>query len=145
MDSVEEQLGLACEQSRAEEVSALLRDHPDLEINYQDETGHTALHRALNATVAKLLLAHPTINVNIQNPSGQTAFFMRCHYGGEVIRLLKDPRVDITLPDNNGCAPLWCASCPGRFWVVEWLIASGGTWGTLPRKGGIVTAVLHCP
>ena len=43
--------------------------------------------------------------------------------------LLKDPRVDVTLDDNDRCTPLWCASCKGHHDVIEWLIASGRDLG----------------
>jgi len=53
--------------------------------------------------------------------------------------LLKDPRVDVTLGDNDGCTPLWHASYYGRNKVIEWLIASDrdlgieqkGKWGNI--------------
>ena len=38
--------------------------------------------------------------------------------------LLKDPRVDVTLDDNDGCTPLWWAVRNGGLEVIEWLIAS---------------------
>ena len=54
-----------------------------------------------------------------------------------VIRLqLKDPRVDITLDDNDGCTPLWLASSKGRYEVFEWLVASGRDLGDIENKKG---------
>jgi len=49
--------------------------------------------------------------------------------------LSKDPRVDATLPDEEGCTPLWWASCNGHHEVIEWLIASGKDLGDMNRKG----------
>ena len=49
--------------------------------------------------------------------------------------LLKDPRVDITLADNDGCTPLWHATCNGYLEVAEWLVASGRDLGDLNQKG----------
>jgi len=50
--------------------------------------------------------------------------------------LLKDPRVDITLGDNNGCTPLWWASFMGHHEVIECLIASGRDLGDIKNKKG---------
>ena len=50
--------------------------------------------------------------------------------------LLKDPRVDVTLEDNNGCTPLWWASSYGCLEVIAWLIASGRDLGDVQNKKG---------
>ena len=47
-----------------------------------------------------------------------------------VVRLLlKDPRVDVTLPYDQGCTPLCLASYRRKQAVVEWLVASGRDLG----------------
>ena len=51
--------------------------------------------------------------------------------------MLKDPRVDITLDDKDGCTPLWWASCYDMNEVIEWLIASGRDLGDVKRKKGL--------
>jgi len=54
-----------------------------------------------------------------------------------VVRLLlKDPRVDTTLDDKDGCTPLWFASSNGKHEVIEWLIASGRNLGDVKNKKG---------
>ena len=54
-----------------------------------------------------------------------------------VVRLLlKDPRVDATLEDDNGRTPLWWASSNGNCEVIEWLIASGRDLGDVRNKKG---------
>ena len=55
---------------------------------------------------------------------------------GVIRLLLKDPRVDITLGDNNGCTPLWWASFMGHHEVIECLIASGRDLGDIKNKKG---------
>jgi len=50
--------------------------------------------------------------------------------------LLKDPRVDIILEDDNGRTPLWWASSNGNREVIEWLIASGRDLGDVRNKKG---------
>ena len=49
--------------------------------------------------------------------------------------LLKDPRVDGSLADENRCTPLWWASFWGQLEVVELLIASGKNLGDVNQKG----------
>jgi len=54
-----------------------------------------------------------------------------------VVRLLlKDPRVDVTLENHNGCTPLWWASREGNHQVVELLIASRRDLGDRMNKKG---------
>ena len=52
--------------------------------------------------------------------------------------LLKDPRVDVALADEDRCTPLWCASYCGHFEVVKWLIASGRDLGDVNMVGEYV-------
>jgi len=54
-----------------------------------------------------------------------------------VVRLLlKDPRVDVTLDDDDGRTPLWNASCRGHIKVIECLIASGRDLADVKNKRG---------
>ena len=64
---MEESLIEAAEQGDVEAVSTLLRDHPEINVNW------TALHvssRFGHSEVVKLLLAHPDIDANICESSG---------------------------------------------------------------------------
>jgi len=139
MASVEQYLNHAAREGRAEDVEALLRDNPDIDINSGDADGLTALHCASwkgHFEVVKYFLAHPAISVNAQSNLGVTPFLLLCAKGhvGVVRLLLKDPRVDVTLADNNGCTPLWRTSRRGESEVIEWLIASGRDLGNLNQK-----------
>ena len=121
-------------------VSSLLRDHPEINVNWTDEhwtSLHTASFRG-HLEVVKLLLAHPNVNVNLKNCDGQTPLSFGCEYGQvSVVRLLlKDPRVEVALDDIRGCTPLWWASCEGKYEVIEWLIASGRDLGDVRNKKG---------
>jgi len=125
---------------RADDVQALLRDHPDLNVNERDEDDLSALHWASyygHAGVVKLLLAHPAIDVNLQNRYGFTPFSLGCSEGqvSVVQLLLKDPRVDVTLAENDDRTPLWRATYFGHQEVVEWLIACGRDLGDLNKRG----------
>jgi hypothetical protein len=140
MASLGEQLCTAYKFGLHEKAETLLRDHPDLDVNWKDETGWTALHYTCDsghAEVVKLLLAHPSIDVNAQTVAGSTPFLLSCSNSQESVMklLLNDFRVDIILPDNNKrCTSLWLATCWGHLKVIELLIASGRDLGDLNQK-----------
>ena len=52
-----------------------------------------------------------------------------------VVELLKDPSVDVTLADEDGCTPLWHAAWCGNHEVIERLITSGRDLGDLNEMG----------
>ena len=140
-DLVQEKLSDAALHGRVSEVSSLLNDHPEINVNWIDEIQYTALHIASlegHDEVVKLLLAHPDINVNVKDDVAQTPLSKGCEEGKvSVVRmLLKDPRVDVTLDDRLNRTPLWWASDGGRDDVIEWLIASGRDLGDFQNKKG---------
>jgi len=142
-DLVGKKLYDAAEYGRVSEVWSLLRDHPEINVNWTnpDHNQWTALHTASlhdHVEVVKLLLAHPDINVNMMNVSGRTPLSKGCQCGkvSVVQVLLKDPRVDAKLDDNHGRTPLWWASLFGKHKVIEWLIASGRDLGDVKNKKG---------
>jgi len=59
---VEKQFHDATFSDRVSEVSSLLRDHPEINVNWANEEQWTAHH----VEVVKLLLAHPDIDVNVK-------------------------------------------------------------------------------
>ena len=66
------------------EVSSLLRDHPEINVNWTNYEQWTPLHRASingHVEVVKLLLAHLNIDVNSKNSYGQTPLSLGCEYG----------------------------------------------------------------
>ena len=126
----EKQLINASKFNRLEEIESLLRDHPNIRVNWSNPEQQTALHVASSEghfAVVKTFLAHPAVNINMQTRNGATPLLCACVNGNVAVvsSLLKDPGVDITLSDRNGCTPLWWASCHGHFEVNEWFIASG--------------------
>jgi len=140
MTSAEKRLYDAAQYDRLEEVEALLRDNPSLDINWKYYKGWTALHAASwqgHVEVFKILLAHPAIQFQVQTKRGFSPFVLGCKNGQlPVVRLLlNDPRVDITLTDHEGHTPLWRALLHGLHGVIEWLIASGRDLRDLGRKG----------
>ena len=142
-DTVGEKLFDATKDGCVSEVSTLLRDHPEIDVNWTNPEFFqwTPLHIASSydhVELVKLLLAHPDINFNVKNKFGKTPFSLCCWQGkvSVVKLLLKDPRVDVTMDDNSGCTPLWWATWDGRHEVVEWLIASGRDLGDVKNKKG---------
>ena len=66
---------------RVAEVSSLLRDHPEIKVNWKQGGGWTPLHAASyngHVEVVKLLLAHPGINVNVKNKDGEIPLSFGC-------------------------------------------------------------------
>ena len=142
-DSVEKQLYDAADRNWVFKVSSLLRDYPEINVNWTnpDFFQYAALHVASlfgHVEVIKLLLAHPKINVNSKNIDGQTPLSFGCQVGyvSVVEELLKDPHVDVTHDDNMGRTPLWYASREGEHEVIEQLIASGRDLGDVKNKKG---------
>jgi len=132
-DPVEQKLYEATLISATSEVSSLLRDYPEINVNWTNDIQWTALHAASfkgHDEAVKLLLAHPDIKVNLKNDDGQTPLSLACEGSMDVFRLLwKDPHIDVTLEDRDGRTPLWYASCNGKHEMIECLIASGRSWG----------------
>jgi len=77
--------------------------------------------------VIPLLLAHPDIDVNARNVVGSTPFISACQLGSLscVREMLKDFRVKVNEPRNNGTTSLWWAASFGHLNVMKWWIASG--------------------
>ena len=118
-DPVERLLWDAAKNGRASEVSSLLRDHREIDVNWTTNPQSTPLHKASfngHVEVVKLLLANPNIEVNLKCGNGQTPFSLGVSF---VEVLLKDSRVDVTLHDNKGRTPLWSASYYGQHEVIE--------------------------
>ena len=138
---VKQKLLDAARHGRVSEVSSLLRDHPEINVNWTKEIQDSHLHKACwngHVEVVKLLLAYPNIDVKVNNRSGYTPLSYGCQSGRvSVVRLLlKDPRVNVTLDDGNGRTPLWCASREGKHAVIEWFIASGRELGDIKNNKG---------
>ena len=138
----QQRLYVAARDGRVSEVSSLLSDQPEINVNWTNEDHWTPLIVASlrgHVEVVKLLLAHPDININLRSNSGSTPILLGCWNGkvSVVEVLLKDPRVDVKLDDDDGCTPLWHASCKGKHEVIEWLIASDRELGDVKNKKAI--------
>jgi len=138
-DPVEKLLFDAAWGGSVDGVSSLLKDHPEINVNWTNDHQLTPLHAACwkdRVAVVKLLLTLPNINVNVKDMSGRTPFSLSCFMGSvsAVLVLLKDSRVNVALENHNGCTPLWFASYYGQHEIVEWLIASGRDLGDIRSK-----------
>ena len=116
----------------AKGLAELMRQDPGFDVNMGlDGDGWTLLHFACNSdsrsAVIPLLLAHPDIDVNLKTKYGSTPFYLACQNGSPscVLEMLKDSRVKVNEPDNDGETPLWRAAYYGRFDLIKWWIASG--------------------
>ena len=103
----------AVESGDAKELAELMRQDPGFKVN-MDHTGqgHTLLHYACDgdskSAVIPLLLAHPDIDVNVKSKGGYTPFSYACYFGRPscVREMLKDSRVKVNEPNNDGETPL---------------------------------------
>jgi len=91
---------------RKELVKYILADH-NINVNYRDHHGHTALRNSYYTTnihILKLLLGHKDINVNIQDQNGRTGLNEACWCGciESVKELLVDARINPLIRDNFG-------------------------------------------
>jgi len=116
----------------AKKVAELIRQDPGFKVNMGLENDARTLllyacigsHRS---TVIPLLLAHPDIDVNVKDTYECTPFYYASADGNTpcVREMLKDSRVKVNEPDNDGFTPLWLAASLGRLDVIRWWIASG--------------------
>jgi hypothetical protein len=127
---MEQKLKDAAYYGREEEARKILKENKEINVNWGDESGYTALHGACNEAqdkVVTMLLAHPDIDVNQKSTYGSTPFLFACASGNTtcVQLMLKDARVKVNEPDNYGHPPLWFAAESGYLKLIQWWIASG--------------------
>jgi len=119
----------AVKNGNVKELAELMRQDPGFDVNEQNENGWTLLHLVYcyhsRSTVIPILLAHPDIDVNVKNYSGGTPYYLACYWGCTscVREMLKDSRVKVNEPDDDGATPLWRAAWNGRLDVIRWWIA----------------------
>jgi len=133
--SVEEELHDAIRENHVARAKEILRQSPQLDINWEnpfdyDGLGRAALHSTCQFArhdLLVLLLAHPDINVGKRDGAGSTAFMAACHAGNPAIvrRMLVDARVQVNEPDDSGRTPLHVAAHWGHVDAIKWIIVSG--------------------
>jgi len=132
----------------AKKVAELIRQDPGFKVNMdQDGNGYTLLHYACRdssrSAVIPLLLAHPDIDVNVKDKGGYPPFYYACYgYTSCVRQMLKDSRVKVNEPLNNGWTPLKYAAVNGYLDAIKWWIASGREMD-LGKPGDIKTDAIR--
>jgi len=132
----------AVKEGDVKKVAELMRQDPGFDVNVdQDGDGCTLLHFACydskRSAVIPLLLAHPDIDVNVKDMDEWTPFYWAC-YGGYtscVREMLKDSRVKLNEPRNDGCTPLRDAAANGHVGVIKWWIVSGREMDSRETRG----------
>jgi len=115
----------------AEELAELMGQDPGFDVNMdQNGEGDSLLHYACldssSSPVIPLLLAHPDIDVNVKDSYGWIPFFYACCGRPGVREMLKDSRVKVNEPNDDGHTPLWVAARRCHIDVIKWWISSGG-------------------
>ena len=122
----------AVESGDAKKVAELIKQDPGFNVNMvMNRIWFTLLHVACfddsRSAVIPLLLAHPDIDANSSDRFGRTPFNLACEYGHTpcIREMLKDSRVKVNEPNDDGRTPLFWATWGGHFDVIRWWIASG--------------------
>ena len=107
----------AVEKGDVKELAELMRQDPGFDVNLdQDGNESTFLHHPCldseRSAVIPLLLAHPDIDVNLKDRYECTPFLCACADGCPscVREMLKDSRVKVNEPGDDGCTTLWQAA-----------------------------------
>lgn len=119
----------AAEEYDWKEVTKILTEHPEVDVNHM-VSGWTTLHYACfknQDQVLSLLLAHPGINVNSLGLFNDSPFLVACQARSEAcIRLLlKDPRVEVNVASSGGQTPLLLLAQRRCTSMVKCWVASG--------------------
>jgi ankyrin repeat protein len=110
-------------------VEQLLYHIPDVNINYADWRGRTALHRAAernDANTAGLLLTQGAM-LEQRCKEGLTAWAeaIRCSGHGEVLHVLTNFRANVNATGNDGVSPLYIAAAGGHYEMVKRMLEFG--------------------
>ena len=92
----------AVQEGNTDMVYTLLKRH-DIDINYRNDNGNTALIEAAikgDTELVKMLMEHPDIDINSRNLEGDTALIEAVWNNKEVIvsMLLEHPDIDTDFP-----------------------------------------------
>ena len=107
-----EKMDLAAQSGDVEDLRENLRQNPTHDVNHRYRGGWTLLHVACyndSDSVLPLLLEHPDIDVNQKDDWEQTPFILSFERGHVacIRRMLKDSRVKVNEPNDEGHTPLW--------------------------------------
>ena len=136
IDEVEDFVNFSFEESLLHAISNIDQDEEyekivllllqfDLNINYQNSSGFTALMLTSfrHLQVVDLLLSKSP-DINIQSSKGMTALMMASHYGSsQVVELLLTKGPDVNVRDSKGWTALMFACQDGYYDVVELILS----------------------
>ena len=109
-------LTAVCHGNAMKVAMMLMGNNPGFDVNMeQDEYRLSLMHHACvggnRTAVIPFLLAHPGIEVNLKNEYGFPPFFYACSGRPSCVReMLKDSRVKVNEPGDDGCTTLWQAA-----------------------------------
>ena len=121
----------------------ILLAHPQLDINYKDSGGDTALMMAVKYKPALIdrIFSNPHLNINAQDNSGTTALMKLVSWAKDISETLKllnlflmNPNLQINLADNEGRTALDHAQGRRSKQITNALIAKGATAGSPERR-----------
>jgi uncharacterized protein len=120
-----------------EKVKALLKDHPDLVFN-KDNDGRSPLHWAANSghkDVVELLLTNKA-EVNAKDNNGGTPLLYATAGGRwNVAQLLLANKAEVNAKDNDGRSPLHWAASMGHKDMAELLLTNKAEVNATNNKG----------
>ena len=118
----------------------------EVNVNFQDFLGHSALHEAVCAeklSVVNTLCQHPDVNINIQNWRGESPLHYACKKGltSVVIHFLKQTDISVNLQDQAGRTPVLSALYWGQSHILDLFLAQKAHHQSLflPDNGGLRT------
>jgi hypothetical protein len=112
-------------------VKMILEKYPDVDVNFEYESGWTPLHRACmlgRTEIVRLLLAHPKIDVNsLKGIVKYTPFVYACSFSKLdcAIALINDPRVDLNKGSSDKIVTVYFAAVSGSPEIIRHWIISG--------------------
>jgi ankyrin repeat protein len=115
----------AISQGKIETIRLLLQ-HPNIDLNVQDNKGRTALIYSLDKSleITKLLLTHPSIDPNIKDNANKTALIYSLDRNPEAMTLiLNHPTIAVDVK-NISLSPLIHACTHKRFKHIKKLLES---------------------
>ena len=92
----------------------ILKDDENIDVNFQDDTGATALHYAIkgeHTEILEVLLAHDDILVHLKSNDGQTPVGLAREVGNKVLaeRLLDHPNYALSVAPKGKLATKWAS------------------------------------
>jgi hypothetical protein len=117
------------ESDKSEELTALLQDHPEVDVNlYRNIKGCTALYGAAhegNVRCMQVLIGYGA-DVEARTVGGRSPIMIASSLGHlECLKVLIEARADVHAEDNNKCQAIHDASYNGRTECLKLLILEG--------------------